>query len=59
MSRLPRNLWVFQIVAVLGQAADAIVRWCLNPRCPWCGQRTRDLETHSHIDHAHQPGGRP
>lgn len=33
----------------------ALAIWFLNPRCPWCYERTSNLEAHMHIEHAGEP----
>lgn len=50
--RVPKGMRIFEAVATLGCAIEAVKGWLLYPACPWCGQRTSDLETHFHREHA-------
>lgn len=40
------------MTARLAAAAHVITAWLLNPRCPWCGERTGHIEQHMQREHA-------
>lgn len=50
--RAMKGLWIFEAVALIGCAVEAVKGWCLYPACPWCGERTSDIENHFHREHA-------
>lgn len=49
--RAMKGLWIFEAVALIGCAVEAVKGWCVHPRCTECGIRQDDLETHWQTAH--------